>query len=203
LAWQPALLLAQSCGAIRATELSSLVADELTEMTIEPAAIASRIAWAAEYTNDARWCEVLARQAVPELGVLGLLDRAPDPAGCRRLVEVEDAGLIEAGQHEADRRFQIRCLQSARAISGRCLVAVLECGAERPRFVDRDLVRALDPVWRGDPDEAGGVVSEGRERHEVGQRRGGGVTPEIELFGWRLLELDLDPAVREPCGRSE
>jgi hypothetical protein len=61
-AWQPGLLLAQSCGAVRATELSSLVADELTEMTIGPGAIATRIAWAAEYTNDARWCEVLAQE---------------------------------------------------------------------------------------------------------------------------------------------
>ena len=58
-AWQPALRLAEACGALRVTEFTSHVADELTQMTIDAAAIAARIAWAAEYTNDARWCEVV------------------------------------------------------------------------------------------------------------------------------------------------
>ena len=117
-AWQPALLLARSCGAVRATELSSLVADELTEMTIEPAAIASRIAWAAEYTNDARWCEVLAQEFrlsklefitgsyAKQFGAVLRVEPGVDLLGESRFVEIvrralayreTQAAIVEAG----------------------------------------------------------------------------------------------------------
>lgn len=117
-AWQPALLLARSCGAVRATELSSLVADELTEMTIEPAAIASRIAWAAEYTNDARWCEVLAQEFrlsklefiagsyAKQFGAVMRVEPGVDLLGESRFVEIvrralayreTQAAIVEAG----------------------------------------------------------------------------------------------------------
>ena len=117
-AWQPALRLAESCGVLRATELSSLVADELTEMTIEPAAIAARITWAAEYTNDARWCEVLAREFrlaklefisgsyAKQFGAVLRVEPGVDLLGESRFVEITrralayretEAAIIEAG----------------------------------------------------------------------------------------------------------
>ena len=147
--------------------------------------------------------EVLAGEAVPELGVLGLLDRAPDPAGRRRLVKVEDAGLVEPGKHQADGRFQIRCLEPARAVGARCLAAVLERGAKGPRFVNRHLVRALDAFGGRKPHEPRRLISKWRERHEAVQWRGRSVTPEVELFLGRDPEIDPDAAVREPGGGPE
>ena len=60
--WQPALRLAAQLGAVRTTDRSAEIALELTETKATATAIEERIAWAATYTNDTRWCEVVGRE---------------------------------------------------------------------------------------------------------------------------------------------